>query len=673
MAKTFFLTVSKVATCAMAMLALIAIPAAVTLADEHSFIPPNAGHTAAWYDPQRDGEGWILEVLDEHSAILYWYTYDEQGGQRWLVADGQVETTETGPVIVFPELISARGGQLGVEFDPDNIEYQIAGQARMAFYDCDHGEFEFDAFGQTASLSVQRLSRTMAGSCAPLHGVPGDAVDERAGQSGSWMSRQGEGMSLMWLADERAILTWFSYDANGEPKWLTGIGSTEGETLVFPQLQTTSGARFADDFDSDDVIRSSWGSLSLDLSCGGGSAHFIRSGEQEQEFALQRLTIPARLRCPWQAPALSDLYQLQWQTLDWDEELLDLNVRIQSIADDHTVAALGRDTLTDFDSLLLLPGGSAEWEVHSSELTIDTAIFSRDTRQVFATPMHPSTITPPPATPIRPVSWQPETGWQELSGLVREESFVVGASQDRSQLVGYGYNLDEPETGSELWVWNAQGGQQIIPGHRTEHGDAFALTASNDGQTVVGELHQNHSFTRSDLFGFRYVAGDGIKRLYDPNGEPLGRATHCDSQCRLIFGSNIVTGFMGWVPERRESWFWSADGRFGYLGSLPGYGVHADQDYPLLPLAVSADGSLVIGRYGSSHFNYQGFVWTPLTGATPIREIAEALGVWEDGKPWQTIVPVAMTSSGDAILIRGTQDADSGNASVAAVLHLMPY
>ncbi|HET6545177.1 MAG TPA: hypothetical protein VFG55_00345, partial [Rhodanobacteraceae bacterium] len=49
-----------------------------------------SGHSAMWYDPARSGEGWVLEVLADDFVLLDWYTYDEQGGQRWLQGIGEI-------------------------------------------------------------------------------------------------------------------------------------------------------------------------------------------------------------------------------------------------------------------------------------------------------------------------------------------------------------------------------------------------------------------------------------------------------------------------------------------------------------------------------------------------------------------------------------------------------
>jgi len=37
---------------------------------------PQIGHSGAWYNPDRNGEGWILEITDPDRATLFWYTFE---------------------------------------------------------------------------------------------------------------------------------------------------------------------------------------------------------------------------------------------------------------------------------------------------------------------------------------------------------------------------------------------------------------------------------------------------------------------------------------------------------------------------------------------------------------------------------------------------------------------
>ena len=84
------------------------------------------GHSAAWYSPVRDGEGWIVEIHADDRALMTWFTYDEAGGQRWLIGEGEVVRDEDdGDGILFSELYATRGGRFGDGFDASQVEREV--------------------------------------------------------------------------------------------------------------------------------------------------------------------------------------------------------------------------------------------------------------------------------------------------------------------------------------------------------------------------------------------------------------------------------------------------------------------------------------------------------------------------------------------------------------------
>ncbi|MFU8832533.1 MAG: hypothetical protein ACNA7J_10300, partial [Wenzhouxiangella sp.] len=268
------------------------------------------GHSAHWFNPERSGEGWVLEVLADDWAVMYWFTYDEQGNQRWLTGVGEVD----GDAIFFPEVIVTRGGRFGPDFDPDEVVREVVGQTTFRFDDCSTGVVEFQAFGQAGAIPVQRLSRTMAVECPPITGRPVRTV---GALSGSWFdpAHSGEGFALQWLDRGEAVVTWFTYDPEGNQFWMIGVGEAdETGRLVIPDMHATRGARFGAQFDPDDVERFAWGELVLDLSCTGGPATY---GSELPEFGsgsqqLVRLSALAGVDCPLFMPARGQIQDAQW-------------------------------------------------------------------------------------------------------------------------------------------------------------------------------------------------------------------------------------------------------------------------------------------------------------------------------------------------------------------------
>ncbi|MCB1555515.1 MAG: hypothetical protein KDJ14_17085 [Xanthomonadales bacterium] len=74
----------------------------------------HARFDGAWYDPERPGEGVVVDILEDGRAALYWYTYspDGSGEQVWLVGVGSTSDN----LIYVPEMFLVTGGQFGFGF-----------------------------------------------------------------------------------------------------------------------------------------------------------------------------------------------------------------------------------------------------------------------------------------------------------------------------------------------------------------------------------------------------------------------------------------------------------------------------------------------------------------------------------------------------------------------------
>lgn len=271
----------------------LAIEAGTTTERPGRAITP--GHTAMWFNPQRSGEGWMLEILPDDRALAYWFTFDEQGRPRWLIGSGTIE----GNRIEFPELIATTGALFGSAFDPDDVQLETVGSARMVFADCQAGWYEYEAYGFHRSIDFIALTSTWETACHPMPVV----VEERASQSGSWFDPQqaGQGLTVQWVSPESMLLVWFTYDAEGNPYWI--IGQSEAGTtdpVVFPELLTVRGPSFGDDFDPDQVEQRLWGRAELTLECHQGLFEYEAELEDFEDGALpiERLTMLAGLPCP---------------------------------------------------------------------------------------------------------------------------------------------------------------------------------------------------------------------------------------------------------------------------------------------------------------------------------------------------------------------------------------
>jgi len=257
------------------------------------------GTSSAWFDTERNGEGFMLEILSGNRAVMYWFTYDEDGNQDWYIAQGTIR----GNRIVFPELIQASGGEFGPGFDPDKVTRSTVGSASFIWTNCDSGAMHWridqDGHGlRQGRMNLTRLSRIMGIDCGQPVLPP---VIQQGRLSGSWYdpTHSGEGYVLEVLTNQQVLVYWFSFDTLGNRRWFYGVGEIAGNSIVFDQMFTTSGGIFGAGFDSGLVEVVPWGSMELELECITGEARFTptEAGFPAGTLNLDRLTFLDGLSC----------------------------------------------------------------------------------------------------------------------------------------------------------------------------------------------------------------------------------------------------------------------------------------------------------------------------------------------------------------------------------------
>lgn len=219
------------------------------------------GFSGSWYDPSHDGEGFILQVISNESAAVYWFTYDSEGHQQWMSGVGEV----SGSTITFSNLIAPVGGKFGANFDPIDVEYPSWGTLVINFTDCSNGSATYagpPGFG-SGTLDISRVSSLWGVDCTgqvnaePV--IAGRFLNP--GFSGSWYDEKhnGEGFIVEVISATSAVVFWFTYDTLGNQAWMFGIGEISGATIVIPDMSRPTGGRFGTGFNPADVVFNSWG------------------------------------------------------------------------------------------------------------------------------------------------------------------------------------------------------------------------------------------------------------------------------------------------------------------------------------------------------------------------------------------------------------------------------
>jgi CubicO group peptidase (beta-lactamase class C family) len=105
----------------------------------------------AWYDPDADGQGLTLEIREDGvTAVSFWYTYDNQGNQRWFLLQGQVDD-DAAEMTIY-----RTSGGLFLQGTPYTLD--AWGSGRFTATDCDHITLQFDSDEASGTIPLTRLS-----------------------------------------------------------------------------------------------------------------------------------------------------------------------------------------------------------------------------------------------------------------------------------------------------------------------------------------------------------------------------------------------------------------------------------------------------------------------------------------------------------------------------------
>lgn len=98
--------------------------------------------TGGWYDPAKNGQGFLLEIIksnNQKKALTTWFTFDAAGNQYWLIGVGDI----VGQSIDFQMLVP-EGGKFGNLHNPNNMTNTVWGNVRFTFSDCNTGTVTWD-------------------------------------------------------------------------------------------------------------------------------------------------------------------------------------------------------------------------------------------------------------------------------------------------------------------------------------------------------------------------------------------------------------------------------------------------------------------------------------------------------------------------------------------------
>lgn len=125
------------------------------------------------------------------------------------------------------------------------------------------------------------------------------SLDIDKSMTGSWFdqSNSGQGINIEILSDNRILVYWYAYD-QGNPLWLTGVGTYQGDTAQI-ELSQFNGSEFGVDHKTSLVASNVFGNLTISFdSCDKGNMVYDSiQGLGSGSIPLNRLTSVLGVPC----------------------------------------------------------------------------------------------------------------------------------------------------------------------------------------------------------------------------------------------------------------------------------------------------------------------------------------------------------------------------------------
>lgn len=165
-----------------------------------NLILADGGPTGQWYNPERDGEGFYVEIIDTGGNLqisVAMYSYDAQGNQLWVI--GNVAIDEDDEIVAVP-VFQVEGPVWGPGYNPDDREFTDFGTITVRFPTCDTALFSIQTnVGlQNGNYSLVRLTDIVGVDCVEPPEPPPSGI-----RAGKW---EGPGVCFMVSEDGGSII-----------------------------------------------------------------------------------------------------------------------------------------------------------------------------------------------------------------------------------------------------------------------------------------------------------------------------------------------------------------------------------------------------------------------------------------------------------------------------------
>jgi len=268
------------------------------LAARAGLAPPGVQAEGLWWNsPGGSESGWGLNVTQQADVIFAtWFTYSSIGDAWWLSMTASRVSTNVYAGVLYethgPPFNSA-------PFNPDRVLPTEVGSGTLTFSDANHGTFSYTVNGITqAKLITRQVFGALPVCTFGLH----PSLETATNYQDLWWnappgSESGWGINL---AHQGSVIfaTWFTYDASGNPTWLSATATNVAPNAYAGTLYRSSGPRFnAVPFDPADVAYTPVGNATLTFADGNNAtfAYTVDGISQTKSITRQVFRAPGTL------------------------------------------------------------------------------------------------------------------------------------------------------------------------------------------------------------------------------------------------------------------------------------------------------------------------------------------------------------------------------------------
>jgi len=155
---------------------------------------------------------------------------------------------------------------------------------------------------RSSIIASAALAGVLAIAQPPVaHSAEPDPVGLRGDFSGTWFdpAKPGHGLMFEVLDSGRALIAWYTFDGEGRPLWLYGIGELGAHSVSAPMF-SVEGGRFPPNFDPAQIEVMPWGEVTLSFTdCNTGQVTWepTADGFAAGSMPLARITALQGTRC----------------------------------------------------------------------------------------------------------------------------------------------------------------------------------------------------------------------------------------------------------------------------------------------------------------------------------------------------------------------------------------